>query len=785
MASLSTRLAASALALLAARADYVLQSSFLVPGCAGSPYITAATYGDVGFAPGGAGPGLGSPGCIPVSAGFFLKTTCANASYGTQSYYTSSSCRGAPIQSQAVSSFLSFGCTSSAGSSYSLTCASGAFAPGNSALTRSYSAPASCSNASLYAPSTVVAQPLGACVQMAGGALPQYSLATCNSTALTTSIFLGTACMGAPFSTSVAQLACTASPGSSGLPTPSIISCNSGAAASQSATMSVAPSAAPSLSVGASPSRTASPTPSRASVVQPMVLVTTSFDGAGCSPSAVSNVLTQPNACFPGASSGGASGGATSFTWTCVNASYATVTTFPNAACAAGGRDVTAPVAGVGKCTAGRNGNAVVSSIVSCAPGAFVQPALSAVITSYKASDTCTSLSAAPAQYITRALGCSPRLGGEFSALVSCNATAVSLTNFNGNSCTQPNGTGDVAYPLGVCLVGTGIGSGGPVKLACNNVAGATTSPAASHSPSPTPSLSVGSSPSTSPAAATPSPSQSLAFHPTLTIPAPPAGFREDAVWAPKDPSTGKELLGLEVPAGPHADIFCPHCGCDKCSLPPLYPASGCPPCSGLPPASVSLFMSALVFAEIPSTVDAGYVSATLRQMAWTAAGGLANLPARETANATVAQSGEWFSVSNVPCRTPSNPGGACALQIAVTYPNAQGGVGELPFRVWYKTFSNAALPAAAAAPSVAVPLGAGVGGAVGAVLLVCLLLHWARVLTVPCFNVCCDHHKSGVARARDRRSFGEVVTQNEAYSVQSYDAVLPQARNARKASNV
>jgi len=478
-----------------------------------------------------------------------------------------------------------------------------------------------------------------------------------------------------------------------------------------------------------------------------MVLITTSYDGAGCSPSAVSNVLTQPNACFPGAS-GGAAGGVTSFTWTCVNASYATVTTYPNAVCAAAGGSMgappaTAPVAGVGKCTAGRNGNAITSSFISCAPGAFAQPALSAVITSYKASDTCTSLSATPAQYITQALGCSPRLGGAYSALVSCNATAVSLTNYNGNSCTQPNGTGNVAYPLGVCLTGTGIGSGGPVKFACNNVAGATTSPAASPSPSPTPSLSVGGTasgtPSNSPAAPTPSPSQSLAFHPTLTIPAPPAGFREDAVWAPTDPNTKLPLLGLEVPAGPHADIFCPHCP--------------------LPPASVSLYMSALVFAEIPSSVDASHVSATLRQMAWTAAGGLANLPTRETANATVVQSGEWFSISNVPCRTPSNPGGACALQIAVTYPSASGGVGELPFRVWYKTFSNAAPPAAAAASSAAVPLGAGVGGAVGAVLLVCLLLHWARVLTVPCFNVCCDHHKSGVAKARDRRSFGEVVT--------------------------
>ena len=558
--------------------------------------------------------------------------------------------------------------------------------------------------------------------------------------------------MGAPFQSTVTQLACATAPGGNG-PVSTIITCNAGAAPSQSASPSAAPSVGATVSVGASASRTASATPSKsavaATIVQPMVLVTTQFDGADCSPSAVTSVQSQPNACFPGAS-GGSMGAISSFTWTCVNSSYATKTTYSNSACAASGAagaaPVTVPVAGVGKCQAGTNGNAVTSSFVSCAPGTFAQPALSAVIAIYKPTDTCTSLSITPALYITQPLGCAARLGGAYSTLASCNATAASLTNYNGNTCSTPNGTGNVAYPLNACLTGTGIGgTGAPVKITCNSVAGATTSPAPSHTPSPTPSLSVGASPSVTPsatpAAVTASPSASLAFHPSLSIPPPPAGFREDNVFAPSDPTTHLPLVGLEVPAGPHADIFCPTCP--------------------LPPAGVSLFMSALVYAEIPASVDAGFVRATLLQMAWTKTGGLMQLPAAEVANTTVTKSADdtWFSVSNVPCRTPSNPGGACALQIAVTYPSANGGVGELPFRVWYKTYSNAALPAAAAAPSAALPLGAGVGGGVGAVLVLCLLLHWARVLTVPCFNVCCDHHKAGLAKAKDRRSFGEVVT--------------------------
>ena len=46
-----------------------------------------------------------------------------------------------------------------------------------------------------------------------------------------------------------------------------------------------------------------------------------------------------------------------------------------------------------------------------------------------------------------------------------------------------------------------------------------------------------------------------------------------------------------------------------------------------------------------------------------------------------------------------------------------------------------------------------------------------------PRSNVCCDHHKAGLAKAKDRRSFGEVVTNNEAYNVQSFETVLPQRR--------
>jgi len=272
---------------------------------------------------------------------------------------------------------------------------------------------------------------------------------------------------------------------------------------------------------------------------------------------------------------------------------------------------------------------------------------------------------------------------------------------------------------------------------------------------------------------ATPSPSASLAFHPSLTIPPPPAGFREDNVFAPTACENvsnvitcGLPIISREISVTPHENIFCPRCP--------------------LPPAGVRLFMSALVYAEIPASISGDHVRATLLQMGLSTAGDLTQLPAAEVANTTVAQSSDfvWFSISNVPCRTPTNPGGACALQISVTYTTSSGGIEGLPFRVWYKTFSNAALPAAAAA-SAALPLGAGVGGGVGAMLVICLLLHWARVLTVPCFNVCCDHHKAGLAKAKDRRSFGEVVTNNDAYDVQSYNAVLPQARNARKASNV
>jgi hypothetical protein len=684
-------------------------------------------------------------GCILAAPGFWLKTICANASSGALNYYSNSFCQGTAVVSQQLSAIgLTPGCSPSASGSgsQSFACTSGTFSPSGAALTRYYSKPAACANASLYAPMQVSATTLGACVQMSGGFMPQYTMTTCNGSALTTNLYLGAACTGAPATTSFSQLACTDSPNG-----PSAITCNSGAGASQSPSASAAPSVAASVSVGASPSRTASPTPSRSAVagITPLVVVTQTFDGAGCAGSP-SYTTTQPNACFAG-SAGSGPGVASSFTYACVNASYGTMTTFPNALCAAGSGGSgstgppgpqTVPIQGIGRCVTSAAGNSVTSTLVSCAPGSFAQPAVSAVISLYKPTDSCTLLSLAPDRYIAYPLGCTPRLGGAYSTMVSCNATTVTVVNYNGPSCNLPNGTGDRALALGVCSATVardlGLGSG-PVKVACNNVIGASTSAAPSRSPTPTPSLSFGASasvtPSNSPAAATPSPSASLAFHPTFSIPAPPGGFREDPVWAPTDPTTRLPLAGLEVPAGPGTDIFC-----DKCPV---------------PPSTVELYMSALVFAEIPTSVDASHVSASLQQMAWSRGGGLAALAASDPQNHTVTRSevgGEWFSAVNVRCRTPSNPSGVCALRITVTYPNAAGGVGELPFRVWYKTFSNTAPPAAAAAPSAAVPLGAAAGGPGGALCGNSLLLHWLRVLTVPCLCV--------FARAMGGRERGE-----------------------------
>ena len=251
---MAARAAALALALLAARADYVLQQQFLAASCPpGGAFAAVATYGDVGFAPASAT----TAGCVPAAGapGLWAKTVCADASSGALNYYSNSFCQGTTVTSQQLSAVgFAAGCTAAGSGSQSFTCTAGAFAPGSSALTRAYAAPATCANASLYAPTQVAAVPLGACVQQSGGPLPQYSLTTCNGTAVTTSLFLEAACSGAPAATTVALLACTDSPSG-----PSVVSCSAAAGASATP-LPPMPSASPAASSAAGATATATTT---------------------------------------------------------------------------------------------------------------------------------------------------------------------------------------------------------------------------------------------------------------------------------------------------------------------------------------------------------------------------------------------------------------------------------------------------------------------------------------------------------------------------------------------
>jgi hypothetical protein len=285
----------------------------------------------------------------------------------------------------------------------------------------------------------------------------------------------------------------------------------------------------------------------------------------------------------------------------------------------------------------------------------------------------------------------------------------------------------------------------------CNPGAAVTALP--SHSPDASPTMSFGataSSTSSYAPTATGSPTPS----PLHALPPAPPGFHEDLSYTPTVLVNGAQELiaGFTMPAGRAAlDIFC---------------GKKCGDGSGVLPAGVSLHMSVLVHA--PNALSLTHIT----QLGWkkdsAGNGAVFNLAAADAASAVARD--EWVSLINAPCSAPNNPSGHCAVKISND--DASNG-----YRVWFKVYSNAGPPAPAAAPTVSsTPLIAGAAGGAVFIILICLLLHWLRVLTVPCFNCLCDHRRAGLAKP-DRRSFGEVVTQNDAYNVQSFETVLPQRK--------
>ena len=724
----------AALLASAARADYILYENFASPGCpAGTAFSQTGVRGAL-FASGPSGGGLGGPpaGCVQSpGTNVWNMLTCSNASYAVIGSYTMAPpCSGAPAATSPVS--YAWGCTSQGSTSMSYSCAPGTFAPANTALLRSYSPPTRCSNATLpsVTPLMVVGKPLGCTATGSGGSSGgSVSIsASCNATHFTSTSFSGPACTGTVVASTTAPLACQDS--ATG---PSAIVCTA-AAASATATATttaaaVTPTASRSPPPGALTSVTSSATPSASAVaLQSNHIETQLFEGAGCAAGALKSKTFQPNTCF-------ASPPSSSYYYSCVNQTYGTQTMFANLNCAGAPTRVGA-IPGVGACSPANSGNDVQSRRVLCNAGGFIAPAMSVIIAMHKASDLACTATADTYQAIP--IGCIPTLGGAYSTFASCNATAVFQNNYNGGTCNSAlqNGT-TMGMPLNVCQRATSAGAG-PMKFSCNLAA--TSTPAASHSPDVSPTMSFGATASPSPSLASPTPSPSLQL---TTLPAPALGYRVDPRWAPTQQATGAAIVGLEMPPG-NLDIFCDQCGA--------------------PPTGLDLAFSILVFSEEPAS------TITIRHMAWSKGGGFKPLPPSET-NITSETGSSWISLINVRCRTPGNPSGACAAQVSSS-------TGK--YRVWYTAYSNAAPVAGAAAPTVSpVPLAAGAaGGAVG-VVLVCLLLHWLRVVTVPCFNCLCDHRRAGLGKADRRRSFGEVVTNNEAYGEHQFETVLPQRRSA------
>ena len=183
MSSAPARLfAAAALLGAAANADYLLQEVFAAPGCpAGTAYQSYATNGAIYSA--GASGGIGvTPGCALVTGtNFYSKTVCTNASYAVVSYYNTMTCQGAAFQTSPITG-LSWGCTAQGSSSTAVSCATGTFAPANTALRRSYSNPTRCSNSTVasVAPSQVVGTPLG-CVASPGVIGAGSTFSSCNA----------------------------------------------------------------------------------------------------------------------------------------------------------------------------------------------------------------------------------------------------------------------------------------------------------------------------------------------------------------------------------------------------------------------------------------------------------------------------------------------------------------------------------------------------------------------------------------------------------------------------